>query len=125
MFLASLLLAVVPQCFGTTPNSNGAGAVLSLWPPPFFHSITWSVTGLPYNTVGCLFVSNANIQPGIPFGQGTLCIALPVRVRYIGSTGPGGFVTGPIPAVWPQGTYIQYWYRDQGNTISSNTQKCL
>jgi hypothetical protein len=118
--LCALLLAL--QCTTTTPNSVGAGAVLSA---PLGGS-SWSVTGLPPGTFGGLFVSipNANTAPGVPFAQGTLCIAAPYRVEFVQGTGQG-VVTGAVPPGWvAQGwQYIQFWYRDGGRTISSNTWK--
>jgi hypothetical protein len=118
--LASIPLLLALQCTTTTPNSHTAGA----WLHAPINGPAYTVTGLPPNTIGGLFVSipNANTFPGTPFQQGTLCIASPYKVIDVGSTGQGT-ITNPISWQGQTYQYIQYWYRDYGTTISTNTWK--
>ena len=122
MILAPFLLAL--QCFTTTPNSAGPGALLSYSGPNWPTTATWCVTQAPPLSRGALLYARNNAQPGYPFHGGSLCITQPYQV-VVADVGPNGVALGTLqPFTGPnEWYYIQYIYRDLDTILTTNTQK--
>lgn len=103
------------------PNSTGEPAFLSGQGEASLeaNSLVLAAVGMPNNAMTVLFDGTAAIDPGVPFGQGLLCVGGTLR-RLGSQRATGGViiaaqnVLGPRYAgVNPGDTrYFQVWYRD-------------
>lgn len=115
------------QVCDTSPNSVGAGAILTYAPNVDPGLALFAVTGAPAFHSAVIIYSP--ITTDLPWGNGRLCVSpfAPGAGRMgTHQTGPDGSLS--IVGVPPQlpGKYAQLWYRDdpQGDFNLSNSLFC-
>lgn len=135
-------------CSPASSNSTGAPVTLGSSTPGGAGVFHLEASGGPAGQFGYFLVSAGALNPGVPVGQGSLCLAGPVG-RYSATAGPGldsigafdaagvlqnlggtsstgsGFdvpavlPTPPGGVITPGSTWhFQLWYRDQGGTTN-------
>lgn len=126
----------VTEFCGTTSNTAGPGAVLTLEGASSYHPELARVIGGPANKFGALIFGSVAASPPLPWGNGNLCILPfhPSAGRYqVSAFSSAGelevaFNGGGAPSAFPfspgETACFQYLYRDTEGWNLSNALAC-